>query len=213
MSLFSIAKSLAGSKFILLGDVGYARMTSPTSFEVGKKAEFAEHRVAEGKPLLQWMGPALDEIALTFAFFADDSTAATVVKTILPEIGAEIYGDPQRAWDKLVGMLESREAFPVSMGSGVYLGQFVMTTLSRISTIASENGTLKGIECRVTLREWVDIVPLETKAVAKKKTAKAVKKTGKKKPNAKKAAVPQLDAASRAAGYKVVDGKTIVRQK
>lgn len=179
--------------YMILGVVGYARLTSPTAFSVEKKADYAEHQVADGKPLLQYMGPGLDNIELGFSFHAD-------------------FTDPQASWNLLVELLNAAIAFPVSMGNGGFVGWFVLTRLSRETTITADNGALIGFNCRVQLKEWSDPAPLKTRVIEKKKKAKAVKKKGKKKPKAKKAVVPQLDAASRAAGYKVVNGKTIVRQ-
>lgn len=179
--------------YMILGVVGYARLTSPTAFGVEKKADYAEHQVTDGKPLLQYMGPGLDNVELAFSFHAD-------------------FTDPQASWNSLVELLNAATAFPISMGNGQFVGWFVLTRLSRETTITADNGALIGIDCRVQLKEWADPAPLKTRAIEKKKKAKAVKKKGKKKPKAKKANVPELTKESRSAGYKIVDGKTIVRQ-
>jgi hypothetical protein len=179
--------------FIMLGAVGFAQLTSPTAYELEKKVDFAEHQVTEGKPLLQYMGPGLDGISLSFLFHAD-------------------FINPQTAWDQLVDLMNTHAAFPVSMGNGQLLGQFVLTSLTRAASSMANDGTLQAIECRVSLKEWSDPAPLQTRQAEKKQQAKAVKKPGKKKPRTKKATIPQLDAASRAAGYKLTDKKTVVRQ-
>ncbi|NTU68924.1 MAG: phage tail protein [Chlorobiaceae bacterium] len=176
--------------YMLLGGIGYARLTSPSVHEIEKKADYAEHQVTEGKPLLQHMGPALDELSFSFLFHED-------------------FIDPQYAWEQLVDMLDSRSAFPVSMGNGELLGMFVLVTLSKASTVMSENGTMKACECQVSLKEWVDPAPLETRKAEKKGEAGAVSKPGTKKPKSKKATVPKV---SKKGDYKSVDKKTIVRQ-
>ena len=178
---------------MIMGHIGFVGIAGPTSFELEKKIDFAEHQVTEGKPLLQYMGPVLDGIALTFMFHRE-------------------YTDPQVAWDKILDLFNQHSSFPLSMGNGQLVGTFVLSGLSRSATVTAEDGTLVAIECRVTLKEYADPEPLKTKKIAKKKKAKAVKKPGKRKPNSKKAEVPKLDAASKAAGYKLVDGKTVVRQ-
>ncbi len=178
---------------MIMGHIGFVSIASPTSFDLEKKIDFAEHQVTEGKPLLQYMGPALDGIGLSFMFHAD-------------------YTDPQTAWDKILDLFNQHSAFPLSMGNGQLIGQYVITGLTRTTTVTSEDGTLVAIECKVTLKEYADPEPLKTKQVAKKSKAKAVKKAGKRKPNSKKAEIPKLDAASRAAGYKLVNGKSVVRQ-
>lgn len=179
--------------YMVLGDVGYAKLTSPTAFEFSKKADFAEHQVAENKPLLQYIGPGLDAISLSFTFHAD-------------------FTNPREAWENLVDLLYAHAAFPVSMGNGQLLGRFVLTDLVRTTSVTADDGTLISIDCKVSLKEWSDPEPLKTRKVEQKKKAKAIKKPGKKKPKTKKADVPQLDAASRAAGYKLVDKKKVVRQ-
>lgn len=176
--------------YIILGDVGYALLTSPTSYDLEKRADYAEHEVTEGKPLLQYMGPGLDQIALSFTFHAD-------------------FVDPQSSWDELVGVLDARTAFPVSMGNGLFMGTFVLTELARIATVTDQDGSLVAIDCQVKLKEWVDIAPLETKKAEQKQTAKAVSKPGKIKPKSKKAEVPQVDSTG---DYTEVDEKTMVRQ-
>lgn len=179
--------------FIMLGDVGFAKLTSPTSHELEKKADFAEHQVAEGKPLLQFMGPGLDSVSLSFLFHVE-------------------FCNPKECWDDLVDLLNRHEAFPLSMGNGELLGQFVLTGLTRTATITTDDGGLLGVEVRASLKEYADPEPLKTRRAEKKQAAKGVKKPGKKKPRSKNADVPQLDAASRAAGYKMIDKKTVVRQ-
>lgn len=179
--------------FVLLGDIGFARLASPTAFDLEKKIDYAEHQVTEGKPLLQYMGPGLDGISLSFMFHAD-------------------FVRPQAAWDGLVDLMNSHAAFPLSMGNGRFLGRFVITSLNRTTTVTADDGTLISCECKATLKEWAEPAPLKTRKIEKKEKAKAVKKKGKKKPKAKKAAAPELTADSKAAGYKMVDGKTVVRQ-
>ena len=80
---------------MIMGHIGFVSIASPTSFDLEKKIDFAEHQVTEGKPLLQYMGPALDGIGLSFMFHAD-------------------YTDPQTAWDKILDLFNQHSAFPLS---------------------------------------------------------------------------------------------------
>lgn len=183
-----------GTPFVMLGSIGYARLTSPTAMDLTKGWVYAEHQVVEGKPLLQFMGANLDGFSLTFLFHAS-------------------FCIPQKSWDALVTLAATHTAFPLTQGNGRYLGRFVITELARTAQMAADDGTLLSIEAKATLKEYVDKKPLETKKKVQKAKAPARKKAGKKKPRVKKADVPQLSAASRAAGYTLVDKKTVVRQK
>lgn len=182
-----------GTPFIMLGTIGYAKLTSPTAMDLTQGWTYAEHQVVEGKPLLQFMGATLDGFSLTFLFHASFSV-------------------PQKSYDALVALANARTAFPLTQGNGRYLGRFVITELARTAQMAADDGTLLSIEVKATLKEYVDKKPLETKKKVQKAKAPARKKRGKKKPKVKKVDVPQLSAASRAAGYKLIDKKTVVRQ-
>jgi len=183
-----------GTPFVMLGTIGYARLTSPTAMDLTMGWQYAEHQVVEGKPLLQFMGANLDGFSLTFLFHAS-------------------YCNPQKSYDALVALGDQHAAFPLTKGNGRYLGRFVITELSQAIQFSADDGTLLSIEVSATLKEYVDKKPLETKKKIQKSKAPARKKAGKKKPRVKKADVPQLTAASRAAGYTLVNKKTVVRQK
>ncbi|MDK9716745.1 MAG: phage tail protein [Trichlorobacter sp.] len=180
--------------FVMLGTIGYAKLTSPTSMDLTQGWTYAEHQVVEGKPLLQFMGANLDGFSMTFLFHAS-------------------FCIPQKSYDALVALANAHTAFPLIQGNGRYLGRFVITELSRTAQMAAGDGTLLSIEVKATLKEYVDKKPLETKTKVAKAKAPARKKAGKRKAKVKKADVPQLTAASRAAGYTLVNKKTVVRQK
>lgn len=180
--------------FVMLGTIGYAKLTSPTAMDLTKSWNYAEHQVVEGKPLLEFMGSALDGHKLTFLFHAS-------------------YCNPQKSYDALVTLGDLHAAFPLTKGNGRYMGRFVIIELSQAIQSSADDGTLLSIEVSATLKEYVDKKPLETKKKVAKAKAPARKKAGKRKAKVKKADVPQLTAASRAAGYTLVNKKTVVRQK
>lgn len=179
--------------FILLGSVGYAKLAAPTAFELQKKMDYAEHQVAAGKPLLQFMGESLDGVTLSFSFHRE-------------------FVAPQRAWNELVALAGRHAAFPLTMGDGHYLGRFVVAGLTRTATVMTDHGALIAIGCQVTLKEWADPRPLETMRIAKQQVAPAVARAGRTRPKSRQREIPQLDVASRAAGYQLVDRKQVVRQ-
>ncbi len=176
--------------YIMLGAVGYARLESPTAYELGKKADYAEMQVTEGKPLLQYMGQGLDQIDLSFSFHSE-------------------FTDPQAAWTRLVDMINAHKAFPVTMGNGQVMGDFVLSDLKRTAAVTGEDGTLQVIYCKVKLKEWSDPEQLDGRKTEKRNEAKAVSGTDQKKPNSKKTNVP---AKTRTSDFRSVDIRSIVRQ-
>lgn len=177
--------------FILLGDIGFGKLASPTGFDAKLAISYSEHQVIEGKPLLQYTGDGLGEIGLNFLFHAD-------------------FCQPQQVWDDLVTLATSHKAFSLSQGNGLVLGKFVITDISRTTTYAAEDGTLYAFECKLSLKEYVDPAPLQTKKKEQQKKAPAKKK--KRKRPTKKKEVPELTAASRQAGYALsADRKSVIK--
>lgn len=178
--------------FLLLGDIGFGKLVSPTGFDSRLAISYAEHQVIEGKPLLQYTGHGLGEISLSFLFHAD-------------------FCKPQMVWDDLITLATSHKAFPLSQGNGLLLGKFVIADISRTTSYAAEDGTLYAFECKLNLKEYADPAPLQTKKKEQKKKAPAKRKKGKKLP-AKKKEVPQLTAESKKAGYALsADKKSVVK--
>ena len=181
--------------FLILGNIGFAKLASPSGFDAKLAISYAEHQVIEGKPLLQYTGDGLGEINLNFYFHADFCT-------------------PQTVWDDLVKLAASHKAFSLSQGNGLLLGKYVVTEINRTTTVAATDGTLYAFECKLALKEYVDPQPLETKKKEQKKKAPAKKKPGKKrKKPAKKKEVPELTEASKRAGYALNSDRTnVIRQ-
>jgi phage protein U len=178
--------------FLMLGDIGFAKLVSPTGFDTKLAISYAEHSVIEGKPLLQYTGDGLLETSLAFLFHAD-------------------FCKPQQVWNDLVTLATRHKAFQLSQGNGLLLGRFVIADLTRTTTYAAADGTLYAFECKLSLKEYVDPQPLETKKKEKKKVAPAQKKPGKKpKKPAKKKIVPELTAESKKAGYALNQDRTKV---
>lgn len=178
--------------FLLLGDIGFAKLASPSGFDAKLAISYAEHQVIEGKPLLQYTGDGLREINLSFLFHAD-------------------FCKPQAVWDDLIMLATSHKAFSLSQGNGMLLGKFVIVDISRTTTYAADDGALYAFECKLNLKEYADPTPLQTKKKEQKKKAPAKRKKGKKLP-AKKKEVPELTAASKRAGYALSqDKKSVVK--
>lgn len=178
--------------FAQLGDIRFELITYFDGLEGRTSYTFAEHQVIEGKPLLQFIGDNLDEVSVQFRFHVS-------------------YCAPEAEFRRLIDAANLHQALPFVFGNGLYKGRFVITEISDTVENTASDGTVIAMGARVTLKEWVDAAPLEVKKQQQKKKAPARKKKGKKHPKAKIEDVPQLSKESRAAGYKIVDKKTIVR--
>ena len=180
---------------MMMGNIGFAKLASPTGFDAKLAINYAEHQVIEGKPLLQYTGDGLGEINLNFMFHAD-------------------FCKPQDVWEALIKLAVSHKAFTLSQGDGLVLGKYVLVDISRTTTYTADDGTLYAFDCKLSLKEFVDPAPLTTKKQEQKKQAPAKKKNGKKKKKlpAKKKEVPELTAASKQAGYALSqDRKSVVK--
>lgn len=178
--------------FLLLGDIGFGKLASPSGFESKLTISYAEHQVIEGKPLLQYTGDGLQVIPLTFYFHAS-------------------FCKPQQIWDDLKALATSHKAFPLSQGNGLMLGKFVLTEINRTTTYTAADGTLYAFECKLNLQEYVDPQPLTTKKKEQQAKSPAKKKPKKKtKMPANKKDVPQLTAESKQAGYALSQDKKAV---
>jgi len=137
---------------IIIGDLGFARLTSPTGFEEQRTAGYAEHPVIEGKPRLQYTGDELRELELQFHFH-----------------GA--FCDPQAMWDGLVELQGKHQAVPLVQGNGIHLGWFVLNELSRTTLTTADDGTLIAFDAWVRFLEYVDQEPLATRSNAQQQNA------------------------------------------
>lgn len=168
--------------FLLLGDLGFGRLTSPESMESRGAVCYPALQVIEGKPLLQFIGEELEELRLSFYFHAD-------------------FCSPQEIWDGIVELAASHKAFPILQGNGLLLGRYVIERRTRNTTYTADDGTLYAFECTLELREYVDPEPLETKKKEQQAQAPARKRAGKKpKASVKKQELPQMPEESKQAG-------------
>ncbi len=177
--------------FAQLGDIRFELITYFDGLEGSQKYDFAEHQVIEGKPRLQYIGDALDSVTINFKFHV-------------------MYCNPAAEFKRIKETAAKHQALPFIFGNGIYKGRYVIIEIADTIETTGADGTAIVIEAKCSLKEWVEANPLETKKKAKKAKAPARKKKGKPRPKAKKADIPQLNKASLAAGYRLVDNRTRV---
>jgi phage protein U len=149
--------------YLILGDIGFAQLSSPRGLSDSLSISYAEHLTIEGKPLLQYTGDGLHEITLDFLFHAD-------------------FCQPRTVWDSLLQAASGHKALQLSHGNGLLIGSFVIADVKRTTTYSADDGTLYAFECQITLKEYVDSDPLNTKRKGQKGVAQAIQQIGKKLP-------------------------------
>jgi phage protein U len=151
--------------FMILGAIGFGRLTSPVAYTSRTAASYAELNVIDGKPLLQYTGDGLQQISLDFFFHAE-------------------FCDPQYVWDSLSTLLAEHQALRLFQGDGLVVGQFVILDLARDTITAGENGALIAFDCRMELLEYVDSEPLLTSKAEQQGQAAALTQPGRRAPAA-----------------------------
>jgi phage protein U len=178
-----------------LGNIPF-QLIMPTGIDSSQSYNYAEHQVIEGKPLLQYIGDGLETFNIQIRFHFS-------------------YCTPGLELQRLRAEAAKHQALPLLFANGTYKGRYVIDGIAVTTELTADDGSLMSVDIKLTLKEWVDSTPLETKKKQQKAKAKARKKKGKPRTKAKKAEIPQLTAASKKAGYaiKTVDGKRVaVRQ-
>jgi phage protein U len=121
--------------FALLGEIVFEVLGSPETFEHSREWSYAEQRVVEDRPRLQWIADDLASITIDLRFHA----SFTVPEVQLAALAAA--GD-------------DHVARPLVFGNGVHRGYFVVTSLRTIATQMTATGAFAGITVRLVLKEW-----------------------------------------------------------
>lgn len=124
------------SPYMLLGDVSFAVLAYVDGNERRMSADFVEHKLIEGKPRLQWVGDALDELTWRLMLHV-------------------AYCDPEAELQKLQQLLASHAAAPLLKANGDYQGTFVVTSCTLTTRWTFDDGTLICLEATVDLKEYV----------------------------------------------------------
>jgi phage protein U len=127
----------------MLGDIRFELLRAPESADLTIKHNYAEHAVIEGKPKIQWTGDALRErnwtIRLHYTFCDPDAVIAAI-----------------RA------MAARHEALPLSLGTGEYLGRYIVTDINEVSTVTDAIGSTWAMTAALKLKEWVGTAASDT---------------------------------------------------
>ncbi len=121
--------------FALFGDISFEAIGSPQIFESSRRFDYAEHRVVEDRPRLQWLADGLESITLTMLFHASFTNPLLQLEAL--QVAAQIH-----------------EPLPLVFGNGIFRGFFVLVELATSDIQLAADGSPIAIRARVLLREW-----------------------------------------------------------
>jgi phage protein U len=121
--------------FALLGEIPFQVIGSPEIFESSRRFDYAEHRVVEDLPRLQWLAPELENITLAMLFHAS-------------------FTDPAAQLAALLIAGEDHQARALVLGNGVFRGFFVVESVATSDLQLGADGTPIAIRVQTKLREW-----------------------------------------------------------
>jgi len=122
--------------FAALGEIHFEVVGSPEGYESAGSYDFAEQRVIESKPRLQWVGDDLER--LNFELMWHVSFTNPAVQLAL-----------------LRGTAAQHLALPLIFGVRTYLGLFVIESIKVKSMQMSDLGGLLAIRVALALKEWI----------------------------------------------------------
>ncbi|HSR57506.1 MAG TPA: phage tail protein [Candidatus Binataceae bacterium] len=121
--------------FAIFGDIPFEVTGSPEKLVTARRYDYAEHRVIEDRPRLQWIADALETVRLELLLH--HSLASPAVNLLLLQQAAS-----------------SHAAMPLVFGNGDFRGYFVIAEIETLSRQLSGSGAPLAIAVRLTLREW-----------------------------------------------------------
>lgn len=121
--------------FAVLGEIEFEVNGGMVGMDLRSPADWAEHALIQGKPLLEWMGEGLDEYSLSIRLHA-------------------ALGDPEARLRALREAKGKHQPLAFVLGSGDYLGAFVITDINSTPQRTLADGRPLSGTVQVTLREF-----------------------------------------------------------
>lgn len=120
--------------FAVLGDIPFQVVGSPEAFSDSRGYDYAEQRVAQARPRLQWLADDLMTIRLELLLH-------------------QSFTEPAASLLVLRQAAATHAALPLIFGNGDFRGYFVITRIDTQSRQLSGSGDLFAITVRLSLRE------------------------------------------------------------
>ncbi|MFL1515309.1 phage tail protein [Pseudomonas prosekii] len=122
--------------FAILGTLEFTVTGGISGMQHSGSADWAEHARITAKPLLEWIGEGLDECHLTIELHP-------------------LLGNPEQRLRALRLAKSEHQPLAFVMGSGEYLGPYVITQLSNTVRRATATGLVMAATVQVSLREYM----------------------------------------------------------
>jgi phage protein U len=122
--------------FAALGEIQFEVVGSPDAYESAGAYDFAEQKVIESKPQLQWVGDDLERLKFELMWHASFTNPSTQL-ALLRATAAEHL------------------ALPLVFGNGDFRGFFVIESINVKSQQLSASGAPIAIRVALALKEWI----------------------------------------------------------
>ena len=120
--------------FAILGEIPFQVVGSPEALSDSRSYDYAEQRVVQARPRLQWLADDLITIRLEMLLHRS-------------------FSDPAASLLILQQVASTHSALPLVFGNGEFRGYFVITNIDTVSRQLSGVGDLFAIVVRLSLRE------------------------------------------------------------
>jgi phage protein U len=120
--------------FAVLGDIPFQVVGSPEAFSDSRRYDYAEHRVVQARPVLQWLADDLVTIRLEMLLHRS-------------------FTEPLTSLLVLQQTASTHAALPLVFGNGDFRGYFVIEEIDTVSRQLSGIGDIFEIVVRLRLRE------------------------------------------------------------
>lgn len=131
--------------FALLGEIPFQVIGSPEIFESSRRFNYAEHRVVEGLPRLQWLAAELERINLAMLLHIS-------------------FTNPAAQLSALLAAANDHQARALVLGNGIFRGLFVVELITTSDIQLGADATPIAIRLRTQLREWAPDTELDPAA-------------------------------------------------
>lgn len=121
--------------FAVLGEISFEVVGSPETLTASRGYDYAEQRVVQDRPRLQWMADELETLRLEMLLHRS-------------------FTDPAATLLVLQRTAETHAALPLVFGNGDFRGYFVITQIDTLSRLVGAFGDPLAITVRLVLREW-----------------------------------------------------------
>ena len=120
--------------FALLGEIPFQMVGSPEELRDSRRYDYAEHRVVQARPQLQWLADDLMRIELEMLLHSS-------------------FTDPAANLLALTEAAAAHSVLPLVFGNGDFRGYFVISEIRTISRQLSGSGAMFAISVHLRLTE------------------------------------------------------------